>query len=31
MDAVKKNISDIKKELTEVEAQMDKYLRDLGL
>lgn len=31
MDAVKKNIRDIKKELTEVEAQMDKYLRDLGL
>ncbi|WP_066173586.1 type I restriction-modification system subunit M [Bacillus marinisedimentorum] len=31
MDAVKENIRDIKKELEEVEAQMEKYLEELGL
>ena len=31
MDAVKKISVISKKELTEVEAQMDKYLRDLGI
>jgi len=31
MDAVKENISNIKKELVEVEAKMEKYLGELGL
>ena len=31
MDAVKESIRNIKKELAEVEAQMDKYLKELGL
>lgn len=31
MDAVKENIANIKKELQEVEAQMEKYLKELGL
>lgn len=31
MDAVKEKICTIKKELVEVEAQMDKYLKELGL
>ena len=31
MDAVKENIRTIKKELAEVEAEMDKYLKELGL
>jgi type I restriction enzyme M protein len=31
MDAVKENISNIKKELVQVEAQMEKYLTELGL
>ena len=31
MDAVKENISSIKKELVEVEAKMEKYLVELGL
>jgi type I restriction enzyme M protein len=30
MEAVKQNIANIKKELQEVEAQMEKYLKDLG-
>ena len=31
MDAVKENISNIKKELVEVESKMEKYLVELGL
>lgn len=31
LEAVKKNIAEIKKEIQEVEAQMEKYLRELGL
>lgn len=31
MEAVKENIANIKKELKEVEAQMEKYLKELGL
>ncbi|MCU5052770.1 type I restriction-modification system subunit M [Bacillus cereus] len=31
MDAVKKNIMDIKQELKEVEIQMEKYLKEIGL
>lgn len=31
MEAVKRNIANIKKELQEVEAQMEKYLKELGL
>ena len=31
MEAVKQNIANIKQELQEVEAQMEKYLKDLGL
>ncbi|MGG3772961.1 type I restriction-modification system subunit M [Heyndrickxia faecalis] len=31
MDAVKENIANIKKELQEVEVQMEQYLKDLGL
>mgnify|MGYP001191486759 FL=1 len=31
MEAVKQNIANIKKELQEVEAQMEKYLKELGL
>lgn len=31
MEAVKQNIADIKKELQEVEAQMEQYLKELGL
>lgn len=31
MEAVKQNIADIKKELQEVEAQMEKYLKELGI
>lgn len=31
MEAVKENIVNIKKEIQEVEAQMEKYLRELGL
>ncbi|MGM0497512.1 MAG: type I restriction-modification system subunit M, partial [Bacteroidota bacterium] len=31
MDAVKKNITDIKKELVDVEGKMEKYLEELGL
>ncbi|KGR82766.1 type I restriction-modification system subunit M [Lysinibacillus odysseyi] len=31
MEAVKQNISDIKKELAVVEAEMEKYLKELGL
>ena len=31
IDEVKKNIVDIKKELNEVEAKMNKYLDELGL
>ena len=31
MEAVKENIANIKKELQEVEAQMEKYLKELGL
>lgn len=31
MEAVKQNIADIKKELEEVEAQMEQYLKELGL
>ena len=31
MDAVKKNITDIKKELVDVEDKMEKYLKELGL
>lgn len=31
MESVKQNIADIKKELQEVEAQMEQYLKELGL
>ena len=31
MEAVKRNIAEIKKEIQEVEAQMEKYLKELGL
>lgn len=31
MEAVKQNITDIKKELAVVEAEMEKYLKELGL
>jgi len=31
MEAVKRNIAEIKKEIQEVEAQMEKYLEELGL
>jgi type I restriction enzyme M protein len=31
MEAVKENIANIKKEIQEVEAQMEKYLKELGL
>src|SRR5699024_12219817 len=31
MEAVKENIVNIKKEIQEVEAQMEKYLKELGL
>ncbi|WP_085992165.1 type I restriction-modification system subunit M [Oceanobacillus senegalensis] len=31
MDSVKENITSIKQEIEEIEIQMDKYLRDLGL
>lgn len=31
MDAVKENISNVQAELKEVEAQMAKYLEELGL